>query len=70
MTVDGKEKTLTVSNKNTVDAFHAGALPLNVLANKVLEMTDRLQVNLQSRFELAMDEQRGQEQNQSMGMRR
>ena len=70
MTVDGKEKTLTVSNKNTVDAFHAGALPLNVLANKVLEMTDRLQVNLQSRFELAMDEQRSQEQGYSNGFRR
>lgn len=69
MTVDGKDKTLTISNKNTVDAFHAGALPLNVLANKVLEMTDRLQVNLQSRFEMAMDEQRSQEQNQSMGLR-
>ncbi len=69
MTVDGKEKNLTVSNRNTVDAFNAGALPLNVLANKVLEMIDRLQVNLQSRFEMAMDEQRGQEQNQSMGIR-
>ena len=67
MIVDGKEKNLTVSNKNTVDAFNAGALPLNGLVNKALEMTDRLQANLQNRFELIMDEHRGQEQGQSRG---
>ena len=70
MTVDGKEKNLTVSNRNTVDAFNAGALPLNVLANKVLEMTDRLQVNLQNRFEMTLEEQRGQEMAQSQGFHR
>lgn len=70
MIVDGKEKNLTVSNKNTVDAFNAGALPLNVLANKSLAVAETMQANLQSRFELIMDEHRGQEQNQSMGMRR
>ena len=70
MTVDGKEKNLTVSNKNTVDAFNAGALPLNVLANKVLEMTDRLQVNLQNRFEMTLEEQRSQEQSQLQGFHR
>ena len=70
MIVDGKEKNLTVSNKNTVDAFHAGALPLNVLANKSLAVAETMQANLQSRFELIMDEQRGQEQSQSFGMRR
>ena len=70
MIVDGKEKNLTVSNKNTVDAFHAGALPLNVLANKSLAVAETMQANLQSRFELIMDEQRGQEQSQSVGIRR
>ena len=70
MIVDGKEKNLTISNKNTVDAFNAGALPLNVLANKSLAVAETMQANLQSRFELIMDEHRGQEQNQSMGMRR
>ena len=70
MIVDGKEKNLTVSNKNTVDAFNAGALPLNVLANKSLAVAETMQANLQSRFELIMDEHHGQEQNQSMGMRR
>ncbi|MBQ7424238.1 MAG: hypothetical protein IJV19_05810 [Prevotella sp.] len=70
MTVDGKEKNLTVSNRNTVDAFNAGALPLNVLANKVLEMTDRLQVNLQNRFEMTLEEQRSQEQSQLQGFHR
>jgi hypothetical protein len=70
MIVDGKEKNLTISNKNTVDAFNAGALPLNVLANKSLAVAESMQANLQSRFELIMDEHRGQEQNQSMGMRR
>ena len=67
MTVDGKEKSLTVTNKNTVEAFHAGALPLNVLANKALAVTEGLQANLSSRFELRMDEQRGQEQNYQLG---
>ena len=70
MIVDGKEKNLTISNKNTVDAFNAGALPLNVLANKSLAVAESMQANLQSRFELIMDEHRGQEQSQSMGMRR
>ena len=70
MIVDGKEKNLTVSNKNTVDAFNAGALPLNVLANKSLAVAETMQANLQSRFELIMDEQRGQEQSQSVGIRR
>ncbi len=70
MIVDGKEKNLTISNKNTVDAFNAGALPLNVLANKSLAVAETMQANLQSRFELIMDEHRGQEQSQSMGMRR
>ena len=70
MTVDGKEKNLTVYNKNTVDAFNAGALPLNVLANKALAVTEGLQANLSSRFELSMDEQRGQEMGQSQGFHR
>ena len=68
MTVDGKEKSLTVTNKNTVEAFHAGALPLNVLANKALAVTEGLQANLSSRFELSMDEQR--EQDMSQGIHR
>ena len=70
MTVDGKDKTLTVSNKNTVDAFHAGALPLNVLANKSLVLAEGMQADLHSRFEMAMDEQRGQQQGRSQGFQR
>lgn len=70
MTVDGKEKNLTVSNKNTVDAFNAGALPLNVLANKVLSVAENLQVDLQSRFSMALDAQRSQDQSLSQGFHR
>ena len=70
MTVDDKEKNLTVSNKNTVDAFNAGALPLNVLANKVLSVAENLQVDLQSRFSMALDAQRSQDMSQSQGFHR
>ncbi len=70
MVVDGKEKTLSISNKNTVDAYHAGALPLYVLANKALELTESMQADLHSRFELSMDEQRDREQEQSQGFHR
>lgn len=69
MIVDGKEKNLTISNKNTVDAFNAGALPLNVLANKSLAVAESMQANLQSRFVLIMDEHRGQEQGQRQNTR-
>lgn len=70
MIVDGKQRTLTISNKNTVEAFHAGALPLNVLANKALEISDKQVMDLTARAEMGLDAQRGQNQNQSMGMRR
>lgn len=70
MVVDGKEKTLTISNKNTVDAYNAGAIPDNVLANKALAVAEKLQADLSSRFELRMDEQRSQEQGYSQGFRR
>ena len=70
MVVDGKEKNLTVSNKNTVDAFNAGVLPLNVLVNKSLAVAETMQANLQTRFELILDEQRGQEMGQSQGFHR
>ena len=70
MTVDGKEKNLTVSNRNTVNAFNAGALPLNVLANKSLAVAESMQANLQSRFEMVLDEQRGQGQADNQGLHR
>lgn len=70
MTVDGKEKNFTVSNKNTVEAFHAGTLPLNVLANKALSHSENLQANLQNRFDMFMDAQRSQDMSQSQGFHR
>jgi heat shock protein HtpX len=70
MQVDGKEKNFTVSNKNTVEAFHAGTLPLNVLANKALSLSENLQANLQNRFDMFMDAQRSQDMSQSQGFHR
>ena len=70
MTVDGKEKWLNIRNKNTVDAYNAGAIPDNVLANKSLAVAESMQANLQSRFEMVLDEQRGQGQADNQGLHR
>lgn len=70
MTVDGKEKNLAVSNKNVVDAYHAGALPLNYLANYSLAVSENRQADLQNYFEKSMDAFRSQDQNQFQGFRR
>ena len=70
MTIDGKERNITVSNKNTVEAFHAGILPLNVLANKVLELYDKQQMDVQARFDMGLDAQRSQDQSLSQGFHR
>ena len=56
MTVDGKEKWLNIRNKSTVDAYNAGAIPDNVLANRALNFHDGLYANLSSRFEMRMGE--------------
>ena len=56
MTVDGKEKWLNIQNKSTVDAYNAGAIPDNVLANRALNFHDGLYANLASRFEMRMGE--------------
>lgn len=70
MTVDGKEKNLTVSNKEAVDAFHAGALPLNVLANRALAMSENLNINLQNSYEMGLDEQLESSRSASLGFRK
>ena len=62
MTVDGKEKILNIRNKSTVDAYNAGAIPDNVLANRVLNFHDGLYANLASRFEMKMGESQSQDQ--------
>ena len=70
MIVDGKEKNISVFNKNTVDAFHAGAIPINVLANKALELAETKQINLESNIQIGISEIHEQNQNQNTGMRR
>lgn len=70
MTVDGKEKDITIYNKNTVDAFNAGVLPLNVLANRALEKSESMQVNAQNRFEMDIHENLEPSQAQSFSFRR
>ena len=70
MTIDGKENVIKVKNQNTIEAFCAGKLPLNVLANKVLELYDKQQMDVQARFDMGLDAQRSQDMSQSQGFRR
>ena len=69
MKVDGQEQKFTISG-DTFRAWGACALPTNVLANHVLELSEKQQMDLQTRVELGLDEQRDQGQSQSVGMRR
>ena len=70
MEVDGKEKGISVTNKNTVDAFNKGALSTNTLANKVLEVLDKQPESLSAHFDILLDEQRSQGQNYTTGLKR
>lgn len=70
MVVDGKLKSFDISDKNTVAAFKTGVLPLNVLANKALNVSENMQSDLSSMFERNLDRLRGQEQERETGLRR
>lgn len=70
MVVDGKEKHFSVTNKHIVDALNAGAVPINVLANRVLEMTENRQMSLDGKIVMGINEIHEQNQNQNTGMRR
>ena len=41
MIVDGKERWATISNRNTVDAYHRGLIDDTHLANRVLPLIDQ-----------------------------
>lgn len=69
MKVDGQERKFTISG-DTFRAWGACALPTNVLANHVLELSEKQQMDLQTRVELGLDEQRDQGQSQSVGIKR
>lgn len=69
MKVDGKEQKFTISG-DTFRAWGTCALPTNVLANHVLELSEKQQMDIQTRVELGLDEQRNQGQSQSVGMKR
>ncbi len=68
--IDGQPQVITISSKHTLDAFYAGQVTMNQLANKVLHLYDNHQMALQGQVEMGLDAQRSQDQGQSVGMRR
>lgn len=70
MVVDGKLKQFHIPDKDTVSAFKTGALPLNVLANKTLNVSENMQSDLSSMFEKNLDRLTGQEQERPAGIRK
>lgn len=69
MNVDGKERSIVVNNRNTVEAFNAGAVPLNVLANRSLEAAERQQQAVTGRIGMSSEEQLSQDPSQRKGIK-
>lgn len=68
--IDGHPQVITIGSKQALDAFYAGQVTMNQLANKVLHLYDNQQMALQGQVEMGLDAQRSQDLGQSAGMRR
>lgn len=67
MTVDGKDRSIVVNNRNTVEAFNAGAVPLNALANRSLEAAERLHSAVIGQMDTSPEAQQSQDASQRKG---
>lgn len=68
--IDGIPQVITIHSQRALDAYNNGKVSLNQLANAVLKSYDNQQMALQGQVEMGLNAQRGQDQSQSMGMRR
>lgn len=62
MNIDGKRQLVEITNRDSVRAYEAGALPVNTLANAVLRQYDRIQAEVGARVDMGLCSERDQTQ--------